>query len=73
MQINNMNKDNYLKIKELGRRIISCISSIYPVFQEWKTDVWERDLDDDDCCDGRECGCEGRTVRQNYKWDIENS
>lgn len=33
-------------------------------FQEWRTEIWERDLDSRWCCDGRECGCQGMTIRE---------
>lgn len=59
-------KDKYLKIKELFSRILYCVSG---VCKEWKTDLWDRDMDEEDCCSGRDCGCDGRTVRQNYKWN----
>lgn len=29
----------------------------------WREEVWSRDLDQHYCCDGRECGCSGQTVR----------
>lgn len=57
-------KDKYLKIKELISRIfMDCIYE----YKEWKVDLWERDMDELDCCSDYECGCNGRTVRQNYK------
>jgi len=57
-------KDNLLKIKELISRILYDIMYEY---EEWKEDLWDRGMDEEDCCSGRECGCSGRTVRQNYK------
>lgn len=39
-------------------------------FSEWRTDVWKRELDAYYCCDGRECGCMGTTVRELWAhWD----
>ena len=32
----------------------------------WKSEVWSRDLDERYCCDGRECGCQGVSVREVY-------
>lgn len=32
-------------------------------FDDYKSEVWRRDLDDLYCCDGRECCCGGETVR----------
>lgn len=37
-------------------------------FEEWRQDVWRRDLDSSYCCDGRECGCAGSTVRELWSW-----
>lgn len=35
-------------------------------YDEWRTYVWQRDLDAPYCCDGRECGCGAETVRSIY-------
>lgn len=32
-------------------------------FEEWRKEVWERDLDQRYCCDGRDCMCGGSSVR----------
>lgn len=61
-------KDNYLKIKELVLRIIYSVKCDY---EDWLENVWKRNLDELDCCDGNECCCCGRTVRQNYIHDRE--
>ncbi len=61
-------KDKYLKIKELVNRILYAIKYDY---KDWKENVWAREFDEYDCCNGRECGCEGRTVRQNYIYPRE--
>lgn len=61
-------KNIALKIYELIRRL--TLGTIYGAimdYRDWKEELWDRDLDENDCCDGRECGCSGRTVRQNYK------
>jgi len=31
-------------------------------FDNWRTEVWHRDLGEQYCCSGRECGCGGATV-----------
>lgn len=31
--------------------------------ESWRREIWSRDLDELYCCDGRECGCGGKTVR----------
>lgn len=35
-------------------------------YSEWRREVWVRNLDSPYCCDGRECGCYGTTVRELY-------
>lgn len=35
-------------------------------FDEWRTYVWQAELDAPYCCDGRECGCGAETVRSIY-------
>ena len=32
-------------------------------FTSWRDQLWDRDLDDIYCCDGRECCCGGETIR----------
>lgn len=34
--------------------------------ESWHKEVWKTDLDAQFCCDGRECGCGGATVRDIY-------
>lgn len=34
--------------------------------QEWRDQIWNRDLDEIYCCDGRECGCGAVTVGEVY-------
>lgn len=35
-------------------------------YDEWKTEVWPYQLDQPICCDGKECGCFSRSIRQTY-------
>jgi len=42
--------------------------SLIGAYEEWKSAIWERDLDENFCCDGRECGCGGDSVRE--AWDM---
>jgi hypothetical protein len=37
-------------------------------YEEWRTSVWQRDLDSTYCCDGRECGCAASSVREVWSW-----
>lgn len=39
-------------------------------YEEWRDSVWKCDLDSLWCCDGRECGCGGSTVREMWDWNI---
>lgn len=36
---------------------------------EWRDTVWRRDLDERYCCDGRECGCMGSSIREVWTWE----
>lgn len=36
-------------------------------FEEWRNDVWKRDLDSTYCCSGYECGCMATSVRELYQ------
>ena len=45
---------------------------IASTFEEWRTGVWERDLDSPYCCNGRECGCGASTVREIWSWDVDH-
>lgn len=37
-------------------------------YSEWRTEIWPKDLDAPYCCDGRECGCYGSSLRDVYLW-----
>lgn len=39
----------------------------------WRREVWERDLDAYYCCDGRECGCNGSSIREIYTYRIKEN
>lgn len=36
------------------------------MFDSWQSEIWRKDLDSRICCDGRECGCYGMTIREAY-------
>lgn len=40
-------------------------------YDNWRTEVWSRDLDQRYCCDGRECCCGAMTVREVYFGSLE--
>lgn len=52
-------RDLYLKLRIL-------FGFFRAAFREWRTDVWPRELNEQYCCDGRECGCFGATVYEIY-------
>lgn len=39
--------------------------------EDWKREIWNRELDAPYCCDGRECGCQASTTRELYAWHLE--
>lgn len=54
--------DVIVKLRILCDMLSSCI-------EDWRTNVWAKDLDKRYCCDGRECGCYGLTLRQVCEWN----
>lgn len=52
-------KDIIFKLMLLRNDLVEC-------FGYWRDGIWERDLDSLYCCEGRECGCEGITIRELY-------
>ena len=53
-------KDIIFKLRTLLEEILSIPS----MFKRWKEFVWDGNLDELACCNGRECGCMGVTRRQ---------
>ena len=51
------------KLKILKSMIFNTLQEC---FGDWKAEVWVKDLDDWDCCNGKECMCGGHTVREKY-------
>lgn len=41
-------------------------AGVVQAFHQWREDIWKSDLDSRYCCDGRECGCQGVTIREVY-------
>lgn len=35
-------------------------------YEYWRGNIWRADLDEHYCCDGRDCGCGGATIRELY-------
>lgn len=42
-------------------------------FDQWKDEIWRREVDQPYCCDGRECGCGAMTVRECYGYYLDKS
>lgn len=40
---------------------------IMGAFEDWKSNIWVRDPDQNYCCDGRECACGGYSVREVFE------
>lgn len=59
-------KDLLIKLKLLYAHLKSG-------YDCWVIEVWERDLDELHCCDGRMCGCGGLTIREIVKPNKENT
>jgi len=57
--------DAFLKIKWLFTVFI------LPAFDDWKSNLWRKDLDSRYCCDGHECGCYGTTYREMYSRKVD--
>jgi len=41
---------------------------LYSAYEDWKREVWEKDLDQAYCCDGSMCLCRGSSVREVYTY-----
>lgn len=55
-------RDTLLKLRIL-RGLLAA------TWRDWRQSVWDRDLDERYCCDGRECGCMGSSVREVWEWE----
>jgi len=39
---------------------------------DWHKNIWKEDLDSRICCDGRECCCDGVTIREIYGYGLDS-
>ena len=58
-------RDTIFKLKILHQILVGA-------YDEWRKEIWEKDLDENYCCSGIEggvavCGCGGMTVREIYE------
>jgi len=53
-------KDFILKLKILYRMVMNT-------YDDWKELIWTHDLDESYCCDGKECGCGGMSIKEIWK------
>ncbi len=40
---------------------------------DWYQEVWRQDPDEQICCSGQMCGCEGACYYQQWEWAIKRS
>ena len=57
-------KDTIFKLKLLWIFLIDA-------YENWKREIWKRELDENQCCDGRECCCGGASIRDS--WSLAGS
>jgi hypothetical protein len=53
-------------VKSFFIKIIILKNLLSVTYGEWKNQVWNNDIGSHFCCDGRECGCGGMTIREAY-------
>jgi hypothetical protein len=50
--------------------ILKKLKAFWPylqmAFESWKSDIWDKDLDELYCCNGKECCCGGLSVRETH-------
>lgn len=51
-------------MRERIEKIVILWLFVKGAVRDWWDEVWQKDLDAPYCCDGRECGCGGMTVRE---------
>lgn len=44
---------------------------LHNAFDEWREQIWKRELDAPYCCSGHECGCMATTTRELYGWHLK--
>ena len=59
------------KIKDILWKLKVLIISMLDNYKSWKEVVWEKELDELYCCNGRECGCMATTNRENIQWQYQ--
>jgi len=63
-------------MKDIVFKLRLLVSFISSAIEEWKREIWKRELDAPYCCPGTmrdECGCMGTTVRELYTHDFTKS
>lgn len=54
------------KIKQVFKKLKILCLFIIQDFKEWKSSVWEKDLNELSCCNGKDCYCSGGTIEDMY-------
>lgn len=44
-----------------------CLTDTY---MEWVEEIWKRDLNENHCCDGRECCCGGASIDELWSYAL---
>lgn len=53
-------------MRQIFRKLRILATLLASAYDNWRTEIWKRDLDETFCCNGRECGCYGASVGQIY-------
>jgi hypothetical protein len=57
-------------MKQIIPKLKILLIILMSAFDEWKTQVYPRDIDGHYCCNGDYCGCGGMTIRELYSIEI---
>jgi len=59
-------------MKDAITRLRILMDMLVRTLSDWHKNIWKEDLDRFICCDGRECGCCGVTIRQIYGYGLDS-
>lgn len=57
-------------MRDLLCKLGVLLAMLRGIYDTWETEVWVRDLDENYCCSGRECGCGGISVREVFETQV---
>jgi len=58
-------RDAMTKLRILMDMLVGTLS-------DWRENIWKSDLDSRVCCNGRECCCDGVTIREIYGYGLDS-